>query len=153
MPFFLPCFVRVHAGGCRACTGGRRLYASLYLCCIRVGVHIAVAHRGCTLRVIFIHLILTEYGSQQLYTQDFSTLVDISATHTPTDPLLYCPVVKTNDITASYIEQVEMFQKNTKARCLAVRFRLIEPNRWPSRGCRCTLQTSSSISTLPAMGL
>ena len=64
--------------------------------------------------MIFIHLILAEYGSQQLYTQDFSTLVDISATHTPADSLLYRSVVKTNDITASYIEQVEVFKNTLK---------------------------------------
>ena len=47
-------------------------------------------------------------------------MVDISAAHTPADSLLYRPVVETNDITASYIEQVEMFQKTL--RLVASRF-------------------------------
>ena len=46
MPFFLPCFVCVHVGGCHAHTGRRRVWVSLYLCRIHVGVHIAVAHCG-----------------------------------------------------------------------------------------------------------
>ena len=46
MWFVLPCFVCVHVGGCHAHTGRRRVWVSLYLCRIRVGVHIAVAHCG-----------------------------------------------------------------------------------------------------------
>jgi len=46
MRFFLPCFVCVHVGGCHAHTGRRRVWVSLCLCRIRVGVHIAVAHCG-----------------------------------------------------------------------------------------------------------
>ena len=110
--------------------------------------------------MIFIHLVLAEYGSQQLYTQDFSTLVDISATHTPADSLLYSSVMKSNDTTASYIEQVEVFQKTLKEAqgsnpraVLENDSRLIVPTGGLSRGCRCTLRASSSISTLPAMGL